>query len=73
MEEHREISRAGGEKSDLQRAADFARDAGFRTEFVGYEKTDVLTELAAVEALDDGTLPGEAARVAVLRRTAAAR
>jgi alanyl-tRNA synthetase len=54
MEEHREISRAGGEKSDLQRAADFARDAGFRSEFVGYEKTDVLTELAAVEALGDG-------------------
>ena len=54
MEEHREISRAGGEKSDLQRAADFARDAGFRTEFVGYEKTDVLTELAAVEELGDG-------------------
>src|SRR5207253_5051534 len=24
MEEHREVSRAGGEKSDLQRAADFA-------------------------------------------------
>jgi alanyl-tRNA synthetase len=54
MEGHREISRAGGEKSDLQRAADFARDAGFRTEFVGYEKTDVLTELAAVEQLGDG-------------------
>jgi alanyl-tRNA synthetase len=54
MEEHRVISRAGGEKSDLQRAADFARDAGFRTEFVGYQKTDVLTELAAVEELGDG-------------------
>ncbi|MBV8395342.1 MAG: alanine--tRNA ligase, partial [Actinobacteria bacterium] len=50
----RVISRAGGEKSDLQRAADFARDAGFRTEFVGYEKIDVLTELAAVEELGDG-------------------
>jgi alanyl-tRNA synthetase len=54
MEGHREISRAGGEKSDLQRAADFAREAGFRSEFVGYEKTDVLTELAAVEQLGDG-------------------
>jgi alanyl-tRNA synthetase len=54
MEEHREISRAGGERSDLQRAAEFARDAGFRTEFVGYEKTEVLTELAAVEELGDG-------------------
>jgi alanyl-tRNA synthetase len=55
MEEHREVSRGGGEKSDLQRAADFARAAGFRSEFVGYEKTDVLTELAAVERLSDGT------------------
>src|SRR5207237_7325256 len=48
MEEHREVSRAGGERTDLQRAADFARGAGFRTEFVGYEKTDVLTELGAI-------------------------
>src|SRR5437763_4768317 len=55
MEEHREVSRAGGEKSDLQRAADFAREAGFRSEFVGYEKTDVLTELGAVQELADGT------------------
>src|SRR5206468_7358063 len=54
MEEHREVSRAGGDKTDLQRAADFAREAGFRTEFVGYEKTDVLTELAAVEELGGG-------------------
>jgi alanyl-tRNA synthetase len=54
MEEHREISRAGGEKSDLQRAADFAREAGFHTEFVGYEKTDVLTQLGAAEPLADG-------------------
>jgi alanyl-tRNA synthetase len=55
MEEHREVSRAGGEKTDLQRAADFARAAGFRSEFVGYEKTDVLTELGAFEQLPDGT------------------
>ncbi len=54
MGEHREISRAGGEKSDLQRAADFSHAAGFRTEFVGYEKTDVLTELAAVEEMGNG-------------------
>jgi alanyl-tRNA synthetase len=54
MEEHREVSRAGGEKSDLQRAAEFAAAAGFKTEFVGYEKIDVLTELAAVEPLEDG-------------------
>jgi len=55
MEEHREVSRAGGEKTDVQRAADFARAAGFRSEFVGYEKIDVLTELGAFEALGDGT------------------
>jgi alanyl-tRNA synthetase len=59
MEEHREVSRAGSEKSELQRAADFIRAAGFRTEFVGYEKTDVLTELAAVEDLGDGTFLGK--------------
>src|SRR5438874_2474852 len=55
MEEHREVSRAGGEKTDLQRAADFAREAGFRSEFVGYEKTDVLTELGAIEEVPDRT------------------
>jgi alanyl-tRNA synthetase len=55
MEEHREVSRAGGEKTDVQRAADFARAAGFRSEFVGYEKTDVLTELGAFEQLSEGT------------------
>ena len=55
MEEHREISRAGGEKSELQRAADFARDAGFETEFVGWEKTEVLTQIGALEELGDGT------------------
>ena len=55
MEGHREVSRAGGEKSDLQRAADFAQSAGFRSEFVGYEKTDVLTELAATDELGNGT------------------
>jgi alanyl-tRNA synthetase len=55
MEQHREVSRAGGEKSDLQRAAEFARSAGFASEFVGYEKVDVLTELGAAEQLGDGT------------------
>ena len=53
MARHREISRAGGE-TDVQRAAEFARTAGFTTTFVGYAKTDVLTELAAVEELGDG-------------------
>src|SRR3954466_3189466 len=54
MEGHREISRAGGEKPELQRAADFAAAAGFRTEFVGYEKTEALTQVGAVAQLEDG-------------------
>jgi alanyl-tRNA synthetase len=55
MEEHREISRAGGESLDLQRAAEFAREAGFVTEFVGWEKVEALTQIGALEALADGT------------------
>ncbi len=55
MEEHREISRAGGERSDVQRAADFARDAGFTADFVGWEKGEVLTQIGALEGLEDGT------------------
>ena len=54
MAEHREISRAGGEKGETQRAAEFAQAAGFPTEFVGYEKTDVLTQIGALEELDGG-------------------
>ncbi len=53
MERHREVSRAGG-TAELQRAADFARAADFRTEFVGYAKTDVLTQIGALEELGDG-------------------
>jgi alanyl-tRNA synthetase len=55
MEEHREISRAGGEKSEVQRAADFAREAGFQSDFVGWEKTEALTQIGALEELRDGT------------------
>jgi alanyl-tRNA synthetase len=55
MEEHREISRAGGEKSELQRAADLAREAGFVSDFVGWEKTEVLTQIGALEELGDGS------------------
>ncbi len=53
MAAHREISRAGGD-SDSQRAAEFAREHD-ATEFVGYHKTDVLTELHAYEEQADGT------------------
>ena len=52
MERHREVSRAGG-ASELQRAADFARSADFTTEFVGYAKTDVLTQIGALEELEE--------------------
>jgi alanyl-tRNA synthetase len=53
MARHREISRAGGEKGELERAADFARSADFRSEFVGFQKTEVLTQVGALEPLDD--------------------
>ncbi len=54
MDEHREISRAGVAGGNAQRAAEFTTAAGFRTEFAGYEKTEVLTQLGAVEELEDG-------------------
>jgi alanyl-tRNA synthetase len=54
MAEHREISRAGGEKGETRRAAEFAQAAGFTTEFVGYEKTEVLTQLGALDELESG-------------------
>jgi alanyl-tRNA synthetase len=55
MEQHRVVSRASGDKSDLQRAAEFAAGAGFETEFVGYAKTDVLTQVGALAEVGDGT------------------
>ena len=53
MTEQRERSRAG-KAGELERAAEFAREAGFETEFVGYEKTEVLTQIGALEPLEDG-------------------
>jgi alanyl-tRNA synthetase len=53
MQEQRTRSRGAISKDD-RRAAEFARSAGFRTEFVGYEKTDVLTQIGALEAVGDG-------------------
>ncbi|HYI74198.1 MAG TPA: alanine--tRNA ligase [Gaiellaceae bacterium] len=53
MDRHREVSRAVG-SGEQQRAADFARGADFTTEFVGYAKTDVLTQIGALETVDDG-------------------
>jgi alanyl-tRNA synthetase len=54
MEQHREISRGGGGKGEIQQAAAFARTAGFTTEFVGWEKTEVLTQIGALEELGNG-------------------
>jgi alanyl-tRNA synthetase len=53
MELQRERSRAGAGRAELE-AAEFARSAGFETDFLGYEKTDVLTQLGALEPLEDG-------------------
>ena len=39
----------------MQRAADFAREAGFTTDFVGWEKTEVLTQIGALEEAGEGT------------------
>src|SRR5260370_41604265 len=54
MEEHREISRAGVTGGSAQRAAEFSGAAGFRTDFVGYEKTEALTQIGALEELEEG-------------------
>jgi alanyl-tRNA synthetase len=54
MGQHREISRAGGGKGDTERAADFAAGAGFASEFVGYERTEALTQIGALQELGDG-------------------
>jgi alanyl-tRNA synthetase len=53
MEQQRTRSRGAISKDD-KRAADFAKQAGFQTEFVGYEKTDVLTQIGALEELEYG-------------------
>src|SRR6266516_3227746 len=53
MEQQRERSRAVGESYE-QRAAEFAKAASFRTEFVGYEKTDVRTQVGALEEVEAG-------------------
>jgi len=53
MAKQRERSRAAISKDD-KRAAEFSKEAGFRTDFVGYEKTDVLTQIGALEDAGDG-------------------
>ena len=59
MEQQRERSRAGA-------SVEF-QVQGPKSEFVGYEKTDVLTAISAFHDRGDGDVRGEAARVAVLR------
>jgi alanyl-tRNA synthetase len=53
MAEQRERSRAGAGRAEA-RAVVFAEQAGFQTDFVGYEKTEVLTQIGALEELGDG-------------------
>jgi alanyl-tRNA synthetase len=53
MELQRTRSRGAISKDD-KRAAEFAKRAGFRTEFVGYEQTEMLTQIGALEDLGDG-------------------
>jgi alanyl-tRNA synthetase len=53
MEQQRARSRAGAGRAEVE-AAEFGRAAGFETEFVGYEKTDVLTQIGALQPLEDG-------------------
>jgi alanyl-tRNA synthetase len=53
MAEQRDRSRAAISRDD-RRAAELAHAAGFTTEFVGYEKTDVLTQIGALQQLEDG-------------------
>jgi alanyl-tRNA synthetase len=52
MEEQRARSRAGTGRAEVE-AAEFAREAGFATDFVGYEKTDVLTQIGALLEVEE--------------------
>ena len=52
MEEHRDVSRAGGENTTQQAAAQLVEAGRRSSEFVGYSKTSVLT--AVVEAAPAG-------------------
>ncbi len=65
MERHRDVSRAAVE-GDLQRAAEFARGAGFETEFVGYFEDGRLDADRSARAGRGRALPRQVARVAVL-------
>ncbi len=51
MEGHREVSRAGGESTTEQLAAEIVGAGFVRSTFIGYEKTDALTAVVAVGPL----------------------
>ena len=53
MAEQRARSRAGAGRRTRRRPSS-PRAAGFTTEFVGYEKTEALTQIGALEPLEDG-------------------
>jgi alanyl-tRNA synthetase len=53
MAEQRERSREGAGREEA-RAVEFAERAGFKAEFVGFEKTEVLTQIGALEPLEGG-------------------
>jgi alanyl-tRNA synthetase len=53
MEMQRTRSRGAVSKDD-KRAAEFSQRAGFRSEFVGFEKIEVLTQIGALEDAGDG-------------------
>ncbi|HEX8645285.1 MAG TPA: alanine--tRNA ligase [Thermoleophilaceae bacterium] len=57
MERAREVARGGGARADgaggkHEAVISFARSADFETRFVGYETTEVETQVGAVEAVD---------------------
>jgi alanyl-tRNA synthetase len=59
MDEARATARAGArdaDVSDAQRASDFAREAGFETAFVGYDRTEAETVVRAVGDAGSGAL-----------------
>jgi alanyl-tRNA synthetase len=51
MDEHREVSRAGGDSSTQQLAAELVGPGTRPTEFVGYSKTSVLTSVTGAAPL----------------------
>jgi alanyl-tRNA synthetase len=53
MEQHREVSRASGESTVQQIAAELVGPAVLQSEFVGYSKTKVLTAVIESAPLDD--------------------